>query len=268
MGFFLYNRDMFSFPARRIIQRSQSLLTFPHEPGAHNPTWKRFLGAGEQKLYYLGNSCKTCSFCFRRFGELKEPLVPAPVSQALDEGLDELHPALPELIEGLFPSGEYAIAAFEVAFERTQDDAPNDPFRSLAFAQNCSGTGTAYYASPARPLAEGVRLFEFFLPLEGQEACSEERVEKYMKGLQAGRVPALLALTQAQGRICMQQECATPEMDICLLHFILEGQAKAEAASRMGRSLPMLSFLNLGECIGGEDWALKARYGLESPVEL
>lgn len=259
---------MLALPSRLAIHRSRSVLTFPHEPGTQHPTWKRFLGAGEQKLYYLGNACKTCTFCFRRFGALPQPALPDFVSAALDEGYAALTPDLVEQVSDYLPSGEYALAAFDVSFERTQDGAPNDPFRSLAFAQNCTGTGTVYYASPPRPLAEGVRLFEFFLPLERPEACTDELVETYVKELGQRRAPALIALTQAQGRVCQQQECEHPAMDICLLHFLLEGQAKAEAASQSGEPLPLLSFLNLGECIGGEDWALQARYGLEKLVAL
>ncbi len=259
---------MLDLPARLAIRRSQSVLTFPHEAGTHHPTWKRFLGVGDQKLYYLGNACKTCTFCFRRFGALPQAILPAVIPQALAEGRDALSPALVELVCEHLPAGEYAAGAFEVEFERTQDGAANDPFHSLAFAQNCAGTGTVYYASAPRQLAEGVRLFEFFLPLEGQAACTDELVQAHAAALEEGRAPALIALTQAQGRICQQQECEQPVMDICLLHFLLEGQAKAEAASLSGRPLPLLSFLNLGECIGGEDWALQARYGEVKPVKI
>jgi hypothetical protein len=45
--------------SRRTIRRSKSALTFPHEAGASRPAWKRYLGAGDRKLYYLGNACKT-----------------------------------------------------------------------------------------------------------------------------------------------------------------------------------------------------------------
>jgi len=168
-----------------------------------------------------------------------------------------------ELLAPLFPSGDYAIGAFEVQLARTQDGASNDPFRKMVFAENRCGTRTSYYVSPPRLLTPGVRLFEFFLPLQPEAGLDAERVQACTVALQAGRKPALLALSQVQSRVYMFGECARPAIDVCLLHFILEGQEKAEAACRAGRPLGLLSFLNLGESIGGEDWALQARYGLE-----
>jgi hypothetical protein len=181
----------------------------------------------------------------------------------LNEGLEALGDQALDLLDPFFPAGDYAVGAFEVWLERTQDGAANDPFRTMLFAENRCGTCTPYYISTPRPLAPGVRLFEFFLPLQAEDGWEVERGQAYAASLKAGWQPTLLALSQIQTRVYALGECARPAFDVCLLHFLLEGQDKAEAASRVRGPIRLLSFLNLGESIGGVNWALKARYGLD-----
>jgi hypothetical protein len=237
--------------------------------------WWRGLELDGKPLYRIGNICDTCEAIFGRFDTAQLPHTPAELSQLLRTGIDHVSPFVSDTVVPLLPRGQYAVALLPIQPALLQLHTKQTSQADFYLWENSQPALVPEKVWPAIPRLQpwwfaqsdpvehpGLKdrgLYEAVLPLVNEEQLDQTTIDFYKRRIQEGHRPTALALSVVDVRA--PSACA---FDWRLIHFLLDGHHKLMAASQLGQSITLLSFLNIDESFARPEWithTIKYRYG-------
>jgi len=239
-----------------IIKKSDSIIGFS------SSEWERFLTIEGKKAYYIGVNCDTCSFFFERLdGANKSSMAPEILFQKLRSGLSKIDVSFLYDISKIIPAGQYIISLIEVnpslvVLGNEKDYFANeqvqiwgiDPFWGLPQSPKVQ-----YYRGETKALSNEEKLFEFIVPMTPQNWLDDDTLENYDNIINEYNKPTALALSVLDVR---QPGDWEGELDhtkhYCLSHYLIDGHHKVYSASRQEKSITLLSFLAVKECVANK----------------
>jgi hypothetical protein len=225
----------------------------------------RFLTLDGEAAFQLTNWCGTCPLTFERLEGANRTLSVGALRDRLATGLDRVEPDVLETVSGLFPPGEYLPLLVEATPGLTMPGSAGDyfveeevrawgidPFWGLP-----ANPRTPYYRVGDRSVTAGDRLFEFVVPMVPPSWNDRATVDRYAR---APGPPTALALGFLD--VCepaTETGEAGPDGDRVhrgLMHFLLDGHHKLQAAAESGRPVRVLSLLSIDGSRAARDHVL------------
>lgn len=217
--------------------------------GLRDPGGRHLIVDGAE-TFELSFPCGTCALLFRRLDESARALAAGALHDHLDDGVPAIDdPSLRDLVSTILPEGTYLplLLSIEPVLVAPGDD--HDYFSREQVAHRGidptlgapEDPATGYYRGPTRTTGEHATLFEFLVPMVPPDWNDRERVASYEQRLRAGGAATALTVSVLD----RTQPYDSDDVHTGLVHFILDGHHKLEAAARLGVSLTVLSFVSI-----------------------
>ncbi len=243
----------------RWIGAREPVVTTAEEPKAAD-AWagRRVLRIRGRSAFELSYWCGTCQLLFGDIERPTETLSLVQHQQTLRDGFDEIDENVLQAYASLVPYREYFPVLLDIEPTLTQPGEPGDYFAEDARATwgEISSSASPYYRLDTRSLGRhkrtrtAMRLFEFVVPMVPPTSNDRSRVRDYEQLLRDSSRPTAVSFTVLDVR--QQFDWATPvegESHFGLIHFLLDGHHKMEAAARAGRRLRLLSLISTKESL-------------------
>lgn len=221
------------------------------EPGG------RHLIVDGAEAFELSFPCGSCALLFRRLDEGARALAADALHDHLDEGVPAIDdPSLRDLVSTILPEGTYLplLLSIEPVLVAPGDD--HDYFSREQVAHRGidptlgapEDPATGYYRGPTRTTGDHETLFEFLVPMVPPDWNDRERVASYEERLRAGGAATVLAVSVLD----RTQPFDSADAHTGLVHFVLDGHHKLEAAARLGVPVTVLSFISVDASLADE----------------
>lgn len=241
-----------------IVQESNSILAVEK---INNGAF-RYLTLNGARAYTIGNLCDTCGIMFERETGANQKVSPIQISEQLREGITNLDKDFVETIGKILPIGRYKVGLLKLSPKIVKLGSKNDYFAneqlSLWGMDPIWGLPNypkvEYYRCPAPPSKNQEQFFEFIFPLMPPFYNDPKTVETYRRRLKNGDQPTALALSfydikqpwRWDGNLKVTKHR-------CLVHILLDGHHKIQAAAKARRSITLLMFLAVDESVSSEE---------------
>lgn len=227
-----------------------------HFTGLREPGGRHLIVDGDE-AFELSFPCGTCALLFRRLDEGARALAAGALHDHLDEGVPAIaDPSLRDLVSKILPEATYLplLLSIEPVLVTPGDD--HDYFsREQVVHRGVDPTlgapedpATAYYRGSTRTTGEHETLFEFLVPMVQPGRNDRERVASYEERLRAGGAATVLAVSVLD----RTQPFDSFDAHTGLVHFVLDGHHKLEAAARLGAPVAVLSFVSVDASLADE----------------
>lgn len=232
-----------------------SALSFHGRPGKAAWTARRLQLDGKD-AFDLTFWCGTCPLVFERLEGANRTLSSDELQVRLNEGVTSIDQEVLGAVSKILPPATYLPLLLTV---RPTLVTPGDEADYFAHEQvEHSGIDhfwglphypkTQYYRSGSGRRDTHSELFEFFVPMVPPGWNDRDRVLAYEAEIQAGAEPTVLALSILD----TTQPFDSSESHTGLIHFVLDGHHKLEAAARLGVGISVLSLLSMEESLAGD----------------
>lgn len=229
--------------------------------------WWRDLDLDGQPLYRIGNICDTCEAMFSKYENEKLPLEPSNLAELFRSGLSDIPNDVVDSIAKVLPKGNYVIGLLNFLpalikfhnpiyylWENSQPvNVPNE------WLPQADRIPPWWYAQPDQnPGFQEGKLYEAVLPLVSEKSHNQKQIGRYSSEINNDLKPTALALSVVDVR-----NVSGRSFDWMLIHFLLDGHHKMMAASKIGKPITLLSFLNVDESFASKEWierAIQVRY--------
>lgn len=234
-------------------EESKSLLDYEDVIGPDVGSNGRFLLLDGQRAYYLGTPCDTCPLLFERLEGAERKISPVEVSSRLRQGLEAVDADLLHSLRPVMPAGSYQVSLLRAIPQLVHRGSPDDYFSS---EQLRVWGGAMYWFLPHDPKTDYYRcasqalsatdwFFEFIVPLLPFDRLQTETLTHYARRLAHAEQPTALVLSLLDIREpAMGSQDPLIRRHWCLIHYVLDGHHKLNAAASAGRPMTLLSFLN------------------------
>jgi hypothetical protein len=224
---------------------------------------RRYLQLDGRNAFELSFWCGTCPFLFERMEGANRTLSIQELQEKLNEGLTGIDSAIVRTLAELVPEGDYLPMLLELRPRlimpmRTGDYFAEDQVATWGIDHFWGLPGyprTPYYRTGVHRLNATSRLYEFVVPMVPPTWNDQEIVAEHGNRLAGSSLPTCLALSILD--VCQPAVAGeAPEADIahwCLVHFLLDGHHKMEAAANNQRHLRLLSLLSMTDNLARPD---------------
>ncbi|MFJ4210239.1 hypothetical protein ACIPY2_17435 [Paenarthrobacter sp. NPDC089675] len=237
---------------RKVAESGSSSVRFGEEPKQPGQ-WagRRLLWNGDKAAFNLSFWCGTCPLVFERLEGATDTVSIPEVQGQLKFGVDGIDHAVLSAFESVLPAGSYIPLLLEVQPELVYPGKPGDYFsEEQVDTWGLSGfwgvpehPRTPYYRTWQAPVDARAHAFEFVVPMVPPTWNDNGRVAEYSAILADVSTPTAVAVSVLD--VCQ------PAMDNGadyyahwgLVHFLLDGHHKMQAAAESGRPLRLLSLL-------------------------
>ena len=217
--------------------------------------------------YELSWWCGTCPLVFERLTGAGRVPSSEELEQLLNGGLAGIHETVLNAAEVLVPEATYVPLLLSVRPELVMPADASDYFAHEQVAHRGvepfwgipHHPKTPYYRGGTSALGEHEFLFEFVVPMVPPSWNQRERVDEYEGLIRSGAEPTVFAL----GILDHTQPFDSRDAHTGLMHFVLDGHHKLEAAARLGVEIQVLSLVSLDDSLGREE-AERVLAGLQS----
>ena len=244
------------------VEGSEPVIGFEQPAHGDSVGWNRYLTLLDERAYFIGGACDSCTFLFERMGGANRNVSSEKTADALRGGLERLEDTLVGTISKAVPQGSYRVSLLELAPNLVRPGAEGDYFTheqvelwgTDRFWDLPHNPKTEYYRTLSAPLGSSRRLFEFVVPMFPKGWLSEKTVRTYADRLSAGERPTALAISVLDVRgPTTREEGPTVNEHWCLAHYLLDGHHKTYAAYLAEKPLTLLSFLTTAESVATEE---------------
>ncbi|WP_378742827.1 hypothetical protein [Nocardia brasiliensis] len=220
---------------------------------------QRVLLVDGQPAFELSYWCGTCPMLFKRREGAHKTLSVASLAERLTAGLDALDESVIAPFAELLPFGRYVPMLLGIDPRLVHPLDPDDYFahEQVATWGIDSFWGlpnypqTVYYRTFDAPVSADAHLHEFVVPMVPPTWNDATRVAQYQQQLQTSSTPTAVAVSLLD--ICQPAMADESRDDYyihwSLLHFLLDGHHKLEAAARSHRPLRLLSLLSVDDSL-------------------
>lgn len=229
-------------------------------------TMARNLLLDGKPAYELSWGCGTCALLFRRLDGANSAVSVDLLRDRLSRRADTIDADVVDVFGALLAAGEYLTLLVEVTPRLVTPMRDGDYFAEEQVAtwglSSFTGLpeypGVAYYRAGQYELAANDRLFEFVVPMVPATWNEPGTVAEYERGLVRGDLPTAVALGILDvAAPAVSSPGLSYQRHWGLMHFLLDGHHKMQAAARTGRPVRLLSFVALSEGTGSREQALR-----------
>ncbi|WP_378601247.1 hypothetical protein [Nocardia lasii] len=244
---------MLAHGAVRKLGNAHAVLRFdaahPEPTGA---TGQRLLFVDDRPSFELTPWCGTCPMLFERKEGADRTLSIPDLAARLEAGLSDVDSSVIESFAELLPVGKYQPMLLSISphlvFPLDRDDYfaheqvqtwGIDPFWGLP-----AHPRTPYYRTFDTAVSPHSHLYEFVVPMVPPSWNDSDRVRHFEQRLRTESTPTAVAVSILD--VCVPavaHEGRDYYAHWSLIHFLLDGHHKLEAAARTGRPLRLLSLL-------------------------
>lgn len=234
---------------------SKLSLTFT---GSENwPVWDRFISYDGEQLLHLGNICGTCAFFFHQINEpVKQGISIEETRSLLNAGVLSLDDELIDKLAQLMPIGDYEVSLFQINPYQTKVNGDKDYFKeeqaplwygNMEEHSEDLGEGMSYYRGEDKVIDVGTSFYELLVPIYQPNYLDEERVLYYQEQIRAGYKPTVVSLGMFEIREALrwfaEDDDDTEYHHAYLMHYLLDGHHKIQAAARESKPITLISFV-------------------------
>ncbi|MFK0009146.1 hypothetical protein ACIQTZ_19080 [Paenarthrobacter sp. NPDC090520] len=247
---------------RNVAESGSSSIRFGEEP-KKSGQWagRRLLWNGDEAAFNLSFWCGTCPLVFERLEGATETVSIPEVQLQLNSGLEGIDDGVLNALASVLPAGQYIPLLLEVRPGLVYPGKPGDYFsEEQVDTWGLSGfwglpeyPSTPYYRTWQAPVDQTAHAFEFVVPMVPPTWNDSGRVAEYSAMLADVSTPTAVSVSVLD--VCQ------PAMDNGsdyyvhwgLMHFLLDGHHKMQAAAESGRPLRLLSLLAVEDGLSSED---------------
>jgi hypothetical protein len=244
------------------VEEAAAALRFGEEPNRLGP------GPGQRVLLLDGNAafvlsfwCGTCPVLFEWLDGAHRTLSIAELEDRLRRGLSGIDDQVLAAFAGLLPAAAYLPLLLRVTPRLVTPGAEDDYFAHEQVATWAldsywwlpENPGTPYYRTFETPVTADAHLYEFIVPMVPPTWNDRARVHQYAQLLHANSLPTAVAVSTLD---IAQPALENPNSDYCqhwaLVHFLLDGHHKLEAAAAARRPLQLLALVAIDASLATE----------------
>jgi hypothetical protein len=223
------------------------------EPGRPGLRQLRLDGEGAYSLTFW---CGTCPLVFERLGGANRKVLEE-FEGRLNGGLSSLDEDVIAIASRVIPDATYMPLLLELSPQLVSPSQSSDYFaheqvehRGIdQFWGLPNNPRTPYYRGASVKTGEHDRLFEFIVPMVPPSWNDEARVAEYEGLARTGLTPTVLALSILD----RTQPFDSLEAHWGLMHFVLDGHHKLQAAARSGTSVTMLALVSIDDSLSSRE---------------
>ncbi|WP_404595481.1 hypothetical protein [Paenarthrobacter histidinolovorans] len=244
----------------RLVRESQSsVLKFGQEEKPDGQGGgRRLLWQGADPAFELSWWCGTCQLLFKRLEGATETLSLPEMQQTLNSGIDKIEDGVLDAFTSLLPEGTYVPMLLRVQPELVYPGGQGDYFsEEQVDTWGISGfwglpeyPQTPYYRTWQAPVDASAHAYEFVVPMVPPRWNDAARVKEYAQELLDSSTPTAVAVSILD--VC--EPAGGTGTDHCahwgLMHFLLDGHHKMQAAAESQRPLQLLSLLSIEGGLG------------------
>ncbi|WP_285036883.1 hypothetical protein [Plantibacter sp. ME-Dv--P-095] len=223
----------------------------PREPGG------RHLIVDGVPAFELSFPCGTCALLFRRLDAGARALAEATLHDHLDEHVPAIDdPSLRDLVSTVLPAGSYVPLLLSIQPVRVAPGGDLDYFSHEQVGHRGidpnlgapEDPATEYYRGSTRTTGAHETLFEFLVPMLPPSRNDRARVDAYETAFRAGGAATVLAVSVLD----RTQPSDSVDAHTGLVHVVLDGHHKLEAAARLGVAVTVLAFVSVEASLADE----------------
>jgi hypothetical protein len=226
----------------------------PVSDGAFNPRRLRLDGDDAFDLTFW---CGTCPLVFERLRGAKRTLTDDQLQGVLNAGLTSISPEVISAVSMLVQPGNYLPLLLNVHPSLVLPSGPDDYFaleqvehRGFdSFWGLPENPHTPYYRGAQWRVDKNETMFEFVVPMVPPTWNDAGRISHYEDQFKTGVSPTVLALSILDHT----QPFDSTQAHSGLIHFVLDGHHKLEAAAQLGRPVSVLAFVSLDDSLAGTE---------------
>ncbi len=237
---------------------ADAALSFVH--GDKPPARGRGLQLDGVDAFTLSFWCGTCPLVFERLAGSNRTLSSDALQGRLNAGLTSIDDDLLRTASLLVPEGDYLPTLLAIEPRLVNPAGPGDYFAEEQVAHQGidsfwglpENPHTPYYRAGESQIDDHNALYEFVVPMVPPTWNDQQKVDMYVAEISSGASPTALVLSIVD----RTQPFDSADAHTGLVHFILDGHHKFEAAARAGGRLTVLSLLALDEGLSFSDDAV------------
>ncbi|MBA8794979.1 hypothetical protein FHX74_002607 [Friedmanniella endophytica] len=242
-----------------VPEQDTAAVRFGAEPLPGGGVGRRLLWLEEDPAFELSFWCGTCALLFRRLEGARSTVSLSALADRLTTGLDRIDPEVVDRFTAVLAADVYRPLLFELSPALVAPGRPGDYFSEEQVATWGLSPfwglpeypATPYYrAGPPTRLSPTARLFEFVVPMVPPFWNTRARVDELVARLTGppggSSVPTAVAVSVLD--VCQPATAGSADYEAHwgLVHFLLDGHHKLEAAVTSGRPVRLLSLLATG----------------------
>jgi hypothetical protein len=223
------------------------------EVAASGARGRRLLLLDERPAFELAYWCGTCPILFERLEGASTTLSLEELAALLGDGVRGLDETVMEAFGRLLPAGTYVPLLLQVTPRLVLPMHEGDYFsEEQVTTWGIDPTGdlplnpkTPYYRTFETRIDQGAHLFEFVVPMVPPSWNDEQRVAAHAVRLTESAAPTAVAVTVLDVAQPLDDDESSDDYEHwALVHFLLDGHHKMQAAAALGRPLQLLSLLS------------------------
>lgn len=244
------------------VDQDVATLRFGDEPKAEG-TWagRRLLWLGSGAAFELTFWCGTCPVLFQRLEGATRTLSIAELQDRLRRGLSGIDADVLAAFGGLLPAGAYLPMLLRVTPKLVTPVGEDDYFaheQVATWGLNSfwglpENPRTPYYRTFETPVTAAAHLYEFVVPMVPPTWNDQARVLQYSKALETGPLPTAVAVSTLDvSQPALDDQSSDYYQHWALIHFVLDGHHKLEAAAVARRPLQLLTLVAIDASLANQ----------------
>ncbi|CAN5363720.1 hypothetical protein BH09ACT1_BH09ACT1_02980 [soil metagenome] len=230
-------------------------------PAAQRPVGE---GPGPRRLRLDGKDafdlsfwCGTCPLVFERLEGSNRTLSSQELQARLNSGLSTIADDVLSAASILVPEATYLPMLLAIRPKLVMPSGKSDYFAHEQIAHRGIDSfwglpqhpKTPYYRAGSGKTTDHDFLFEFVVPMLPPTWNDRDQVARYEQQIRSGAKPTVLALSILD----RTQPFDSFDAHSGLIHFVLDGHHKLEAAARLGTEITVLSLLSIDDSLAQRD---------------
>jgi hypothetical protein len=256
-----------SSPVQRFgVEPERARLRFGEGP-KEDGVWagRRLMWLGDKPAFELSFWCGTCPLLFERLAGANDTLSLTELQERLAEGLDDIDAAVLTIFADLLPVARYLPMLLRLTPRLVMPSTDADYFaREQVETWGINGfwglpeyPRTPYYRTFETAVAADAHLYEFIVPMVPPSWNDRDRVERFASQLAESDRPTAIAISVLD--VAAPATDQTPDYyeHWALMHFVLDGHHKLEAAATAALPLRLLSLVSVDASLATESEVLR-----------
>ncbi|HYZ53639.1 MAG TPA: hypothetical protein VE733_09090 [Streptosporangiaceae bacterium] len=243
------------------VDETAAALRFGGRQKAKGTRPGRFLWLGSDAAFELTFWCGTCPVLFQRLEGATSTLSIAELEDRLRRGLSGIDCDVLAAFAGLLPAAAYMPMLLGVTPRLVTPVAEDDYFAHEQvttwglddFWGLPENPRTPYYRTFETPVTASAHLYEFVVPMVPPTWNDRARVQQYAQALETSSLPTAVAVSTLDiSQPALDDQSSDYYEHWALIHFLLDGHHKLEAAAATGRSLQLLTLVAIDASLAKE----------------
>jgi hypothetical protein len=251
----------------RELGSSDAPLSFTRPvPGQEGGPGTRHLRLDGDDAFELSFWCGTCPLLFKRLYGSNRTMSIEELQDTLNAGTTAIDEATLEVLSAVIPDGTYVPMLLRIHPRLVGPHDPGDYFahdqvehRGVdSFWGLPEYPATQYYRAGRWSLSQTETLYEFAVPMVPPAYNELARVDLHADAMRRGTIPTAVSLSILD----RTQPHDSFYAHLGLMHFILDGHHKLQAAAKSGKPLHLLALLSLRDSLSDDAEIARVREAL------